>query len=193
MIPWTVLSLGQLLRILHVCGGDPTENQNLETTVKYSPRMWRWSQFRYHFLTIKIVFSTSVEVILTAESGMHCGASILHVCGGDPLDSRSRLSLHWYSPRMWRWSQSAKNLDILLLVFSTYVEVILLQQLHEQRYLSILHVCGGDPYHLNHHPFQLQYSPHMWRWSWIFLNILVIIKVFSTHVESVTVLERTDK
>ena len=27
--------------ILHVCGGDPTENQNLETTVKYSPRMWR--------------------------------------------------------------------------------------------------------------------------------------------------------
>ena len=23
-------------------------------------------------------------MILTAESGMHCGASILHTCGGDP-------------------------------------------------------------------------------------------------------------
>ena len=71
--------------ILHVCGGHPIALLGMYFCKVYSPRMWRSSQFRYHFLTIKIVFSTSVEVILTAESGMHCGASILHVCGGDPL------------------------------------------------------------------------------------------------------------
>ena len=71
--------------ILHECGGDPIWKFLDVLLYVYSPRMWRSSQFRYHFLTIKIVFSTSVEVILTAESGMHCGASILHVCGGDPL------------------------------------------------------------------------------------------------------------
>ena len=71
--------------ILHVCGGHPVLAFLSHEFTRYSPRMWRSSQFRYHFLTIKIVFSTSVEVILTAESGMHCGASILHVCGGDPL------------------------------------------------------------------------------------------------------------
>ena len=69
----------------HVCGGHPIALLGMYFCKVYSPRMWRSSQFRYHFLTIKIVFSTSVEVILTAESGMHCGASILHACGGDPL------------------------------------------------------------------------------------------------------------
>ena len=73
------------ISILHVCGGHPIALLGMYFCKVYSPRMWRSSQFRYHFLTIKIVFSTSVEVILTAESGMHCGASILHVCGGDPL------------------------------------------------------------------------------------------------------------
>ena len=48
-------------------------------------------------------------------------------------------------------------------VFSTYVEVIPNTSELNETQRCILHVCGGDPYHLNHHPFQLQYSPHMWR------------------------------
>ena len=50
--------------ILHVCGGHPVLAFLSHEFTRYSPRMWRSSQFRYHFLTIKIVFSTSVEVIL---------------------------------------------------------------------------------------------------------------------------------
>ena len=31
------------ISILHVCGGDPENNEDFTARIKYSPRMWRWS------------------------------------------------------------------------------------------------------------------------------------------------------
>ena len=48
-------------------------------------------------------------------------------------------------------------------VFSTYVEVILLDDLVNKGYLGFLHVCGGDPMRMILSPKQLMFSPRMWR------------------------------
>ena len=69
--------------------------------------------------------------------------SILHVCGGDPCA--------WPVPR---W---------INLVFSTYVEVILVIQSATQARTRILHVCGGDPPIAYNDSKHAVYSPRMWR------------------------------
>ena len=155
----------QSLRILHVCGGDPLKPLDKWKAFWYSPRMWRWSQRKMKNDLSRYVFSTYVEVILEKASVFRVKNSILHVCGGDPELGLSSLNNMKYSPRMWRWSPIELILVIFIAVFSTYVEVILKFVTVVLWRDRILHVCGGDPYHLNHHPFQLQYSPHMWRWS----------------------------
>ena len=55
-----------------------------------------------------------------------CQDCILHVCGGDP---------------------NVKELKLfMLIVFSTYVEVIPRTAVELINSSSILHVCGGDPF-----------------------------------------------
>ena len=61
-------------------------------------------------------------VIVVISGFVYC---ILHVCGGDPC----------LIPELRKY----------LIVFSTYVEVILIQMLSVGFMHSILHVCGGDP------------------------------------------------
>ena len=79
---WCCLALGT--GILHVCGGDPCCLNNINYIDLYSPRMWRWSCIGYIEWDKFAVFSTYVEVILSTHMLFHAGASILHVCGGDP-------------------------------------------------------------------------------------------------------------
>ena len=112
--------------ILHECGGDPEINTQAQSQHEYSPRVWRWSCFFIWDLNSRIVFSTSVEVILLLIMIIKDQSSILHECGGDPqmrgawqkLEATSILhecggdpgSLvafepgYKYSPRVWRWS-----------------------------------------------------------------------------------------
>ena len=79
------------LGILHVCGDDPQRQYIIIYQVLYSPRMWRWS------LTVIVarvaikVFSTYVEMILSLVDLPSLIASILHVCGDDPM----RKGLGW--------------------------------------------------------------------------------------------------
>ena len=49
------------------------------------------------------------------------------------------------------------------LVFSTYVEMILLWAMSVLHVDSILHVCGDDPKTRQSHIVELVYSPRMWR------------------------------
>ena len=113
------------LGILHVCGGDPRPTLPCISTLE--------------------VFSTYVEVIPECAQCHLCEYCILHVCGGDPDTSDLKLRWCWYSPRMWRWSQTKITIVVNSDVFSTYVEVIL--EMNDIKILgrSILHVCGGDP------------------------------------------------
>ena len=112
----------------------------------YSPRMWRWS-FDWWWVDARDwVFSTYVEVILSAALDMTISNGILHVCGGDPASCLLPLKHRKYSPRMWRWSSYVCPCLSLCRVFSTYVEVIPSTGLVPKVISSILHVCGGDPY-----------------------------------------------
>ena len=200
--------------ILHTCGGDPSSSFKKALIIKYSPHMWRWSYQPHHDqLSIEVfsthvevilssnaisswpssilhtcggdplpktsgtiifeVFSTHVEVILTLQGGYWIKWSILHTCGGDPEANGGWVTNPRYSPHMWRWS--------------------LIGMLKQPYDSSILHTCGGDPMTTLIVPTVKLYSPHMWRWSLHFFFDHLWVAVFSTHVESVTVLECTDK
>ena len=111
------------------------------------------------------------------------GISILHVCGGDPTNIKAARNENMYSPRMWRWSQHQKTVSGKELVFSTYVEVILLWAASSSPVTRILHVCGGDPKACKLIRAPLQYSPRMWRWSSSKEVRKNLNKVFSTYVE----------
>ena len=131
--------------ILHVCGGDPKSGDRRFLSIKYSPRMWRWSRDQRHLFHGQRVFSTYVEVILTCLVLILFLSSILHVCGGDPIDLCFHINSMLYSPRMWRWSWRLRKKQNQARVFSTYVEVILTNKQKSLYDYSILHVCGGDP------------------------------------------------
>ena len=153
------------MRILHVCGGDPSEARFCNTAILYSPRMWRWSYDGVRGALQIAVFSTYVEVILYPKIQFLARLRILHVCGGDPFPANYYFFLFMYSPRMWRWSCSQLRIADRALVFSTYVEVILKNHSYIVTAESILHVCGGDPVRNCELLIGLLYSPRMWRWS----------------------------
>ena len=137
-----------------------------------------------------------------------CPADIVYLIKIDILGSRIKVMKKWclrifiwrykgicllYSPHMWRWSHLLQWLHCFEYVFSTHVEVILKWMWQIACIYCILHTCGGDPCCGACQLGIAWYSPHMWRWSLYRLISLRVPKVFSTHVESVTVLERTDK
>ena len=146
--------------------------------------MWRWSWSRQGGNGSRGVFSTYVEVILPFfKSCAFCFvvfstyvevipkkvrlskhlSSFLHVCGGDPTSS---MSLFFKAE-----------------VFSTYVEVILVLCTVSISWRGFLHVCGGDPLWWFLIIIQRQFSPRMWRWSWLSLDVVISASVFSTYVE----------
>ena len=145
--------------------------------------MWRWSQEITWWSTSQGVFSTYVEVILSAITLFYKAFSILHVCGGDPHPSGSMKPSTAYSPRMWRWSYTPCPLKVWQRVFSTYVEVILSIFVSVVIRLGILHVCGGDPLSELEDSKWKRYSPRMWRWSLKFALLWRLDDVFSTYVE----------
>ncbi len=69
--------------------------------------------------------------------------SFLHVCGGD-LITRGLVMMK-------------------LIVFSTYVEVILFRYDPWLNGRCFLHVCGGDPDHTDSKLSDSEFSPRMWR------------------------------
>ena len=137
--------------ILHVCGGDPVPVGFKTLIASYSPRMWRWSSKLIRNCLIFFVFSTYVEVILISGTETADFSSILHVCGGDPVQGVREVNIVEYSPRMWRWSQLRLPPHYRYQVFSTYVEVILCRWWWCQMVWT--------------------YSPRMWRWSYLRLMV----------------------
>ena len=142
---WSTLSLA-LSSFLHVCGGDPKKVRLFVSDKKFSPRMWRWSQYS-NLLNFRFF-------------------SFLHVCGGDPIAVVDLKASSQFSPRMWRWSYDARDSTLMINVFSTYVEVILNARLVVRLNLCFLHVCGGDPTREFTSLNRLLFSPRMWRWSY---------------------------
>ena len=169
--------------ILHVCGGDPHQLTISIFISLYSPRMWRWSYQEVAARYADDVFSTYVEVILPDFLTSMVLARILHVCGGDPRFLYYPWGVFVYSPRMWRWSLHPTQKPVPVLVFSTYVEVILCFIGGIIMAGCILHVCGGDPETTLANREVFKYSPRMWRWSWLYRAEWCLYMVFSTYVE----------
>ena len=168
---------------LHVCGGDPDPQNASFCQFLFSPRMWRWSYVWNTHSSRLNVFSTYVEVILTPFFKSCAFCCFLHVCGGDPEWRESNYKVILFSPRMWRWSYWLVDLDRVNTVFSTYVEVILVNYHLSISYFRFLHVCGGDPNLFNAMLDKIEFSPRMWRWSWVSPKLISSISVFSTYVE----------
>ena len=105
------------------------------------------------------------------------------MCGGDPNSLTVSNKWRGYSPRVWRWSLFNKVVDVIVIVFSTCVEVILSSPAWIASTWCILHVCGGDPqiYVLTGH--DPKYSPRVWRWSYLKSKARFNRCVFSTCVE----------
>ena len=68
---------------------------------------------------------------------------------------------------MWRWSSTKCSAWFKLWVFSTYVEVIPCIVFLKPVNCRILHVCGGDPTCPKDCGNFFEYSPRMWRWSYL--------------------------
>ena len=152
--------------ILHVCGGDPNSRWLGYLWSWYSPRVWRWSRCYLSQRCFMLVFSTCVEVILIGRIQGFVHVGILHVCGGDPICFTWSNRANQYSPRVWRWSYVGISKKRFLGVFSTCVEVILVQIVTSINTNGILHVCGGDPDTDTTAGGFAGYSPRVWRWSY---------------------------
>ena len=135
-----------------------------------------------------------------------CLADIVYLIKIDILGSRIKVMKKWclrifiwrykgicllYSPRMWRWSYVDGRCLYRKIVFSTYVEVILIVPVKLGVNCCILHVCGGDPTFSRGHRDDCLYSPRMWRWSLHMIWNLNQCGVFSTYVE--VILKYPDK
>ena len=151
---------------LHVCGGDPETSIFIYDDSQFSPRMWRWSSLLKTAGHYHQVFSTYVEVILFGFVRLFHTICFLHVCGGDPLPSNLMSFISKFSPRMWRWSTDAVLAAMQVIVFSTYVEVILRLRCIFNSLVCFLHVCGGDPTTRYKLLIWYLFSPRMWRWSY---------------------------
>ena len=112
-------------------------------------------------------------------------ASVLHVCGDDPLLPDFLIFSCLCSPRMWRWSFINSKKTFNLHVFSTYVEMIPSSEKLAKSFKCVLHVCGDDPVVQKKVDQVSECSPRMWRWSWGFSWCLSISRVFSTYVEMI--------
>ena len=143
VIPWIHFTYRISNGILHECGGDPLSFSLVNWSIRYSPRVWRWSYSWRRFSWGHSVFSTSVEVILLKIFNQKQWFGILHECGGDPAFCGVLCALVPYSPRVWRWSFKSWPSSNNWMVFSTSVEVIQVVTSAKRWGLSILHTCGG--------------------------------------------------
>ena len=144
--------------------------------------MWRWSSIEACAALNPRVFSTYVEVILTMTPIQTHKQCFLHVCGGDPHAGKIYKNVASFSPRMWRWSYVACFLFLVIVVFSTYVEVILHKKRLDMLKIRFLHVCGGDPMFMQSMVALWLFSPRMWRWSYWLVDLDRANPVFSTYV-----------
>ena len=84
MIPFNWGDLTKHQCDLHVCGDDPDPVPQVTSSIRWSPRMWRWSQYKLIWQVDFVVISTYVEMILSIWSFKSFVWCDLHVCGDDP-------------------------------------------------------------------------------------------------------------
>ena len=113
-------------RLLHVRGGVSGHSRRSKDWYGSSPRPWRCFHCRANIDAMYIVFSTSVEVFPYDEYGNPVWGGLLHVRGGVSRIQEIEKHLPQSSPRPWRCFRCVLLPAVSATVFSTSVEVFLL-------------------------------------------------------------------
>ena len=108
---------------------------------------------------------------------------LLHVRGGVSVCNTSGGIEDSSSPRPWRCFFDAWLQNIAYGVFSTSVEVFLINSLYPGKVVSLLHVRGGVSTHLDRRFSHFESSPRPWRCFHVRVRSLGLLRVFSTSVE----------
>ena len=155
--------------------------------------MWRCFYILKPVVLKVAIFSTYVEVFPSLARLMPLCLHFLHVCGGVSSSLKIRIKAWKFSPRMWRCFLSYTLWTGEQTIFSTYVEVFLIQPCSTKDLVNFLHVCGGvsraDTGRGPYAPF----SPRMWRcflrqslkryWSEIFSTYVEVFLIDSSDIQ----------
>ena len=152
------------VRLLHVRGGVSRNQSWFGDTHLSSPRPWRCflknatksfrspcllhvrggvSIRRRRFYEDGEVFSTSVEVFPLSDAPVENRLSLLHVRGGVSELKFIKMLFWESSPRPWRCFHWLSRFDVIVLVFSTSVEVFPVLPGWNKILQCLLHVRGG--------------------------------------------------
>ena len=150
---------------------------------RFSPRAWRCFSGQSKVPICCEVFSTCVEVFLSLKSLPRRPSCFLHVRGGVSSRLLLGLRLFVFSPRAWRCFQASRQYWRSRDVFSTCVEVFLLDAGQGHHPPRFLHVRGGVSKALEWSVRLSLFSPRAWRCFLLYTKIRDAGGVFSTCVE----------
>ncbi len=111
--------------LLHARGGVSEILLHIMTPPASSPRSWRCFSVLTFSASVKLVFSTLVEVFLNGLGEVGNGKSLLHARGGVSMRSCAEAKFYLSSPRSWRCFHGHRRRWANNVVFSTLVEVFL--------------------------------------------------------------------
>ena len=129
--------------LLHVRGGVSFAGSAADGRPESSSRPWRCFYRPVIIESSLTVFSTSVEVFPDNPARSLASSSLFHVRGGVSFSARCQTSKGVSSPRPWRCFSVQDASHGVNLVFSTSVEVFLLDESIRHLFPRLLHVRGG--------------------------------------------------
>ena len=124
-------------RFLHASGGVSFLYSFYTFLKKFSPRQWRCFQNITENLLKEVVFSTPVEVFLFTQKILPQTKRFLHASGGVSLFSHFLPRCLMFSPRQWRCFFTAILAGVSDIVFSTPVEVFLIDIQKKDRWSGL--------------------------------------------------------
>ena len=149
----------------------------------FSPRMWRCFIPAIARPPFKRVFSTHVEMFPKSSRQTKRRSGFLHACGDVSQQHHHPERQREFSPRMWRCFLCRRIYSEKVIVFSTHVEMFLIQAVILSMLVCFLHACGDVSIRLEALCLLLQFSPRMWRCFLLQRRQGGPCDVFSTHVE----------
>src|SRR5690554_5462555 len=151
------------MSLLHARGGVSPRRPDHQDLEASSPRPWRCFHGCRLFALSKGVFSTPVEVFLSASLRSPRLPRLLHARGGVSLLGLEFASYGRSSPRPWRCFRSHKPATAHVGVFSTPVEVFPHDTTELEVWLCLLHARGGVSRMTVPNFSQYKSSPRPWR------------------------------
>ena len=169
--------------LLHVRGGVSKALNTDSALFLSSPRPWRcFCPLLLGSLPAR-VFSTSVEVFPWLSPFSLVCRGLLHVRGGVSVISGASSVPERSSPRPWRCFRNQRCFVRTRTVFSTSVEVFLVDPPKMELERRLLHVRGGVSGYFSSRYFTILSSPRPWRCFSCRERVPTRDRVFSTSVE----------